>query len=176
MHPFVPESPDLRKESGSRRWLDLIEQIVVCARLLRSGAARPVCDGDLSDAQLSVLWGVYSHAELAVSQNQLAAALAISSAHVSGLVEQLRGRGLLIGHRPAPDRRCQSWRLTELGRETLAAVLADMAGWAGTMDRRIPPERSEALARLLDEVCRILRAPGSREVDLPEGEYGEAAA
>ena len=56
----------------------------------------------------------------------LAAALATSAGQVSTLVEQLRRRGLLVGHRPKADRRRQHWRITPAGRAKLQAILADL--------------------------------------------------
>ncbi len=106
-------------------WIELAEQICIRGRKLHDELSRLVGRWQLSPPQFSLLWVWRLTPGEGWGQNELAAALAVSPAQVSGLVEQLRRKGLLEGRRPAADRRRQLWRLTPDGRDTLEAILAD---------------------------------------------------
>jgi DNA-binding MarR family transcriptional regulator len=132
-------------------WLHLVERVATCSRLLRAELDARMEACALNPSQFSLLWAC--HQECAgVGQRELAELLAVSPAHVSGLVEQLRRRRLLAGHRPATDRRRQLWRLTAQGRETVDAVLTALRNWAGELERRLPADASRTLERLVDEL------------------------
>ena len=99
-----------------------------------------------------------NHPDGLVCQNDLASAMSVSSAHVSGLVEQLRARGLLVGVRPPEDRRCQVWHLTAAGRACLDAVVADSRDWATSLGRPMASGDGRALACLLDRLLEALQS------------------
>ncbi len=152
MPRFLPEFPIRLGDSVLADWVDLAEQVAVCGRSLRAAISRMAGHRQLTEAQLSILWVCSKYTINGVHQANLAAALAISSAHVSSLVEQLRSRGLLVGSRAAPDRRCQTWRLTEMGQACLASVLADLAGKGKDLDQPIAGQDRQAFLRLLDRL------------------------
>ncbi len=79
--------------------------------------------------------------------------MAVSPAHVSGLVEQLRRKGLLEGHRPVTDRRRQLWRLTPDGCKTLETLVADCSG---RLDEWLGSNQREALRQLADQLIEFL--------------------
>ena len=91
-----------------------------------------------------------------LEQKELAAILAVSASQVSGLVEQLRRRGLLQGSRAANDRRRQLWQLTPTGRVRLQDILSDLADWTDPLDGELGADPSEALRRLLGKLAEVL--------------------
>jgi DNA-binding MarR family transcriptional regulator len=56
------------------------------------------------------------------SQLELAQRMGMSPAQISGLVEVLRQRALLVSERSPRDRRRQTWRLTAAGEKVLIAL------------------------------------------------------
>ncbi len=148
--------------SASRRWTDLVERISLCSRLLRDNLAECTARRGVSEPVFMVLWASAESTLEGLSQSQLAASLGLSPAHVSGLVEQLRQKGWLEGHRSAPDRRRQVWRLTPAGRAILEGLLQDMAPWAEELDMRLKDADHRALVELLRAV-----AEAAGESDVP---------
>lgn len=167
MPSFPSAVPRGRRKSPAARWIELAERILACGRLVRSPVGRPAGKCRLGEAQFSLLWASLGAPSAGLSQSQLAAALSLSPAHVSGLVEQLRQQGLLESRRTPSDRRRQLWRITPAGRNALEAVLADLAQWADRFHNQLGPEVSDELARLLGQLLDVLRS---------QPEYGGPAA
>jgi DNA-binding MarR family transcriptional regulator len=138
-------------------WLHLVERVAVCSRLLRAALDNRMADCDLNPSQFSVLWACF-HQPAGVGQSELAELLAVSPAHVSGLVEQLRRRKLLAGHRPSADRRRQQWRLTPQGEACVKAVRTALRTWVEGLERHLPRDASRTLARLVDRVTEAVEA------------------
>lgn len=142
--------------SDARPWLELTELLGRCERLLRSEVQGASAARGLSEAQCSLLWACSQAPVGGVSQSELSQALTLSAAHVSGQVEQLRGKGLLAGQRSAPDRRRQVWQLTDAGHAQLDELLSELLAWAEQLDRRLSPERRQTLAGLLCHLAGCL--------------------
>jgi DNA-binding MarR family transcriptional regulator len=142
---------DGRHVEPAENWLRLIERLAMCSRLLRAelDACMDACA--LNPSQFSLLWACYAE-RAGVGQRELAGLLAVSPAHVSGLVEQLRRRRLLAGHRPSADRRRQLWRLTARGQDVVESVLAQLDGWARQLEHHMPADAPQVLERMLEQV------------------------
>jgi DNA-binding MarR family transcriptional regulator len=132
--------------------------------LLRDVLACHTDPWHLSVPQFSVLWACRA-SDAAVSQNDLAADLAVSAAHVSGLVEQLREKNLLESHRAAADRRRQFWRLTPTGAALLNSIVTGLRDWAGSLDARLGPDGPRILAQLLRHLVEALRTEPGRNAE-----------
>jgi DNA-binding MarR family transcriptional regulator len=78
------------------------------------------------EAEFRLLWTLF-HGDLLLNQGELASRLAVSPAQVSGAVERLQTRGLIVGSSDVADRRRQLWRLTPAGGALIHAVLAQVA-------------------------------------------------
>ena len=76
----------------------------------------------LNDCQLLLLWEIACR-EQAHSQLELAERLGISTAQVSGVLQQLARRALIEGRRTPADRRRQVWCTTPAGRQLLDELL-----------------------------------------------------
>ncbi len=141
------------------KWLELSERISRCARLLRGQIAQQSEVSQLADAEFSVLWTCAAAPAGGLSQKELAAALAVSPAHISGLVEQLRSRGFLRGRRAATDRRRRLWQITPEGRMEVRNLLLRLDRWARRMD-----DQTQGLAGQLTPLIQQL-ASGIQLVD-----------
>jgi DNA-binding MarR family transcriptional regulator len=139
-------------------WTELAEALGRCERRLRDDLARYAAPLGITPSQFSLLWACRAAPAAGLSQNELAAVLALSPAHVSAQVEQMRAKGLLIGQRRAPDRRRQVWQLTSDGENQLQALLAALVAWAGQLEEGLSAGRRETLAALLAELAAVLDA------------------
>ena len=163
---YEPPCTQAPPEELPRRWAELAELLGRCERSLRDELSRYTLPLGLSQAQFALLWACrYAPAE-GLSQNELAVNLALSPAHVSGQVEQLRAKGWLVGQRRAPDRRKQVWQLTGEGDARLAELLSALIDWAAKLEHRLPAERREALAGLLEGLVLALTPCASKPEDL----------
>lgn len=153
------ETPGL---STARAWAALAESIAQCQHAVRAAIARSARQAGLSEAQFALLWACGA-SPTGLSQNELAARIGLSAAHISGLVEQLNSRRLIDGQRAATDRRRQVWRLSNTGRGALAGVLVEIETWASPVDGRLGSEarsRIDADLRLLvDSLTDAVQAP-----------------
>jgi DNA-binding MarR family transcriptional regulator len=131
------------------------EQLTTLSRLVREGLAERLESHALGWIQFSLLWVCHESAGDGIAQNELSALLGVSSAHVSGLVEQLRCRGWITGHRAAEDRRRQLWKLTRKGRALLDAALADMADWADGRQWHLSVDEVQFLDRIVQRLTRV---------------------
>lgn len=151
----------------NRPWAELLELLTRCERSLRDELAKRTGPHGLSEAQFSLLWACRQSPPGGLSQNELAQTLALSAAHVSGQVEQLRMKGLLAGHRRAPDRRRQVWQLTDDGQQRFESLLDELANWFRELESSLSPPRRADLADLLRLLAASLEgqqsAPTSNE-------------
>jgi len=162
----VPTNHAVSEPNGSaRQCIELAERISVCGRKLHDELSHLVGRWQLSPPQFSLLWACRHARSEGSSQNELAGVMAVSPAHVSGLVEQLRRKGLLVGHRAAVDRRRQLWRLTPDGRDTLEALIADCSGcmddWLGNNEREVFSRLADQLVDLLDKSATTTEQRGA---------------
>src|SRR5215510_7646639 len=108
-------------DSHADRLLRLVHWTSNASRHLRKRLAELAKPLELSDTELLVVWLCSGGGRIQVD---LAGAIGISPAQMSGMVERLRSRGLVAMHRLAMDRRRQVWRTTQAG-QTLLAEAAD---------------------------------------------------
>lgn len=130
----------------------------------------------LNEAQLTLLLVCGQSPSAGVPQSQVAARLALSPAHVSARLEQLRARGLLHSHRCKTDRRRQLWRLTPAGTALVGSVLAELAEWAAPLERRLGEQRLAFLATVVQQLNSAMRdrakgspagTPSRQRIDRP---------
>ncbi|MCC7085779.1 MAG: winged helix-turn-helix transcriptional regulator, partial [Pirellulales bacterium] len=136
---------------ASWRWLEVFERFFTCARQMRRALTDCTERHGLSDVELSMLSHCFRSGEVGMSQVELAEATSLSTAQISGMVEQLRARGLIAGCRDANDRRRQIWQITAAGRDLLNGVLADLHGLA---ERLLPfwnDQASQTIERLTEQ-------------------------
>jgi len=111
---------------GDASWLTIWNQLSACYHRQRSTLAAAAAHCRLRPDEALTLFFIHHGASAGSSgespgnnQRALAAAVHVSPAKMSGLLESLRRRALLTPERLEGDRRCQTWALTDLGREML---------------------------------------------------------
>ena len=158
---MIASLPEVRArdvhDERPQQWAELAEMLGRCERTLRDDLSQFSVPLGLTQAQFSLLWACRNAPPEGLSQNELALNLALSPAHVSGQVEQLRSRGWLSGQRRAPDRRKQVWQLTPSGNDRLQELLVALVAWAEGLDERMGPQRCSYLLVLLDELAAALQ-------------------
>ncbi|NQU24511.1 MAG: winged helix-turn-helix transcriptional regulator [Candidatus Nealsonbacteria bacterium] len=152
--PSTPRNSEPAKTAA--RWIELVELIRVSGRMFRDLLASHLQKHSLGESQFSALWICRKAPGMGLSQQDITAKLAVSPAAVSGLVEQLRRRGLLEGRRAESDRRRQLWRLTPDGKDVLDAVLSDLATWAASLQSHLGCTDPDDLLLSIGELARTL--------------------
>lgn len=115
MEPGGSEPP--LSDSQADRLLRLVHWTSTASRHLRRRLADVAKSQKLSDTELLVVWLCSGDGRV---QGDLAGAIGISPAQMSGMVERLRARGLVAMHRLAMDRRRQVCRTSANGQALLA--------------------------------------------------------
>jgi len=137
-------------------WFALAERVVALARQLRRGLAAACRPAGIGETELLCLWACSFEASAGISQSRLCARLGVSAAQVSGVVDSLRRRGLLVCDRDPTDRRRQLWRPTPEGLAALAEVCRHAERlWTSAADAPSSPGQIDAL---IDELDRLLAA------------------
>ena len=148
----IPEPP-------GDRVLRLIHWTSAAGRSLRRQLAATAAELELSDHELLVVWLCSSAPRIQV---ELATAVGVSPAQMSGMVERLRQRGLVEVHRQPLDRRRQFWRTSEAGGELLKAAVSLWEQLEASLGERLSADEQAAVLHL----CRALAdAPHSEQVD-----------
>lgn len=131
-----------------RSWLQLLLLVGAAARGARRLLAEQVAASELSEQEFFVLW-LCNDAELAHrGQGELAEAVGVSPAQMSGLVDRLRRRNLLQFERLGRDRRRQVWQLTPAGQTLLAEVCQQLLHGHKLPGELTAPEQHQLLALL----------------------------
>jgi DNA-binding MarR family transcriptional regulator len=134
----------------------LIHELSRCHRLLRAWLNERLRPWEIRDTEFFVLWLCDRFAPSGVVQHELAAAVGVSEAQMSGLVERMRQNGLLIGCRGEPDRRRQYWRLTAAGDERLARIRAVVGKWPVGAETACSRQDQRALLQLVQGLAQDL--------------------
>lgn len=139
--------------------VELAYEMACCQRLLRAGFNRRLSRWDVSDHDFWVLWLCRRWTPQGIVQQELAVAVGVSAAQMSGLVERLRQQGLLAGSRDDGDRRRQYWRLTAAGEHLLAEILAEISQWTHGWERACSPQDRKAILDWLRELAQAVAEP-----------------
>lgn len=165
--------------SAAARWLRLVLSLVACGRQSRHAIAAGCRPLGLADHELLLLASCAAAEQEGRCQTALAIELGLSTPHICQLVEQLRGRGWIVGERSARDRRRQHWRLTPAGQEQFSAALQALEHLAVHLDDVLKPSSRQSLAEQLALVTRALSelpaAPAVSPAKLPHASQREAA-
>lgn len=88
--------------------------------------------------------------------SDLSAAAAMSKPAVSQMLNSLEKKGLVERVMTKTDRRVVYVRMTEAGREQMAAFAQEMSRRLGAVVRQLGSEDAEALIRIMEKLSRIL--------------------
>jgi DNA-binding MarR family transcriptional regulator len=138
----------------AERLLCLIHWTSAAGRQLRRKLTAVAADLELSDTELLVVWLSQGAGRVQV---ELAAAIGVSPAQMSGIVERLGARSLVAMHRSAVDRRRQVWRTTAAGMALLDRAAPSLEELAAQISRTLAPHEQNAVL----ELCERLAAGAS---------------
>ena len=91
---------------------------------------------ETTESEFFLLWQLRRRNDW--GQNELALALSISPAQMSGIVERLRQRGWLEVQRSTTDRRRQHLRLSHLGSSTLQQAVENLLPLSTALEQALP--------------------------------------
>jgi DNA-binding MarR family transcriptional regulator len=134
---------------------EMIQLLSQCHRRLRHMLAEQLRRWELGDNEFLVLWLCNRASEHGVAQGELAEALGISAAHMSGLVERLRCRTLLTGRRCRLDRRRQLWFVDTPGQRLLEKIGREIDQLANALERCLPLPQQQLLVSLLGNLAEV---------------------
>ena len=137
---------------AEERLLRLVEQTSSAGRALRRLLADQAAAVQLSDAELLVVWLCSEASSHGMVQGDLAIAIGVSPALMSGLVQRLLERGLIEMQRSTVDRRRQVWRTTAAGRAVLAGLRPLLARLAEHLDQRVPASEQQHVVELCERL------------------------
>jgi DNA-binding MarR family transcriptional regulator len=171
---MVPQQPDfahLTAPSGRRHGpnpIELFNELGRTYRGLRGSLNERLRRWQLTDSECLLLCTCESRSPAVVAQHDLADAVGVSAAQMSGLVEKLRRRGLLIACRDERDRRRQLWGLTTAGREVVRDIRRHLAGSSQALVGGLSPREQQTLVSLLGRLAQEEPPPArQREGDGP---------
>ena len=154
MKPITREPPGCPPQA--EQLLRLIHSLSAARGQLRRRLSELAAEFDLSDGELLVVW-LCGGADRV--QGELAAAIGVSPAQMSGLAEKLGQRGLVEMNRPARDRRRQVWKTTAAGLALLAQAAVPLENLAAAIAEHLPPHEQ----RLAQSLCQRLAAAAAEE-------------
>jgi DNA-binding MarR family transcriptional regulator len=155
VHPWPPG------DVPAERLLRLVHWTSAASRQLRRRLAEVAQRFDLSDAELLVVWLCHGNGHVQV---ELASAIGISPAQMSGLAERLRARGLVGMHRLAMDRRRQVWRTSPTGEALLREVAGHLDELAAVVGGAISPAEQQATETLCERLVEAVGHGGRRSI------------
>ena len=143
-----------RSEPCGAQWVELIHEISKCHRLVRDALNEHAGRWNVNDTEFLVLWLCERAGSDGIAQNELAVAVGASAAGMSGLVEKLRGRGLLASRRGRQDRRRQLWQPTDDGTHILRDVCAALENTPAVAGLTISFQEQRTLFDLLQRLTQ----------------------
>jgi DNA-binding MarR family transcriptional regulator len=135
--------------------LVLIHRVSIAGRALRRLKADSAEAVGLSDGDLLIVWLC---AERGVVQGELATAIGVSPALMSGTVERLRQRELIEMQRSTVDRRRQVWRATTAGQQLLEALRPSLVALAEQLGGKISAAERTSARELCDRLTAAAQA------------------
>jgi DNA-binding MarR family transcriptional regulator len=146
-------------DSQADRLLRLAHWTSTASRHLRRRLAEVAQTLDLSDTELMVVWLCSGGGRVQVD---LAGAIGISPAQMSGMVERLRSRGLVAMHRQALDRRRQVWRTTGSGQALLAKSAQNLNEVAASIAVALNEDEQQTAQTLCERLAEAVATNSRR--------------
>jgi DNA-binding MarR family transcriptional regulator len=128
-----------------------------------SGLAR---QAGLSDCELLAVWLCLGE-EGGMVQGALAAAVGVSPAQMSGIVERLRQRGLIEMHRNSLDRRRQVWRGTPAAKQLMDSLAGPLADLALRIEASVPAADQQAAQALTERLASAMESHSPESTPRP---------
>lgn len=156
--------------------LELVRQTSSAGRALRRLLADEAAAEGLNDAELLIIWLCAGGNSPGVVQGELASAIGVSPALMSGTVERLRSRELIARHRSPIDRRRQVWQTTGLGQACLTRLRGRLAALSAALEQRMTSSQQRETQALCERLASAAEAIGTPELPAIETTLGQGAA
>ena len=91
-----------------------------------------------------------------IHSGELARAVSLSQATVTGILDRLEDRGLVARHRSTVDRRCVLVELTDAGRELVATAPMPLHERFCRRLAELPEKRRDRIREVLDEIVEMM--------------------
>lgn len=134
----------------------VFDQILRIAALVERDTARSLAPAGLTTARMHLLWVIHHAGPM--TQQKLAAALAVTPRNVTGLVDALVESGLVTREPHPTDRRAVEVTLTAAGNRITSAAARDHASVAEDLLSAVPAADRAAFERGLAAVVDRLDA------------------
>jgi DNA-binding MarR family transcriptional regulator len=154
------------ESSRADHLLRLIHLTSSASRQLRRRLAQIAAAFELTDGELLVVWLCSGTGRV---QGELAAAIGVSPAQMSGMVERLRSRDLIGMHRLAADRRRQVWRTSGAGQGILAQVAAGLQELSDAVASGASAAEQQSLEAICQRLVEAISSSGNKSASLARG-------
>ncbi|MFO1282469.1 MAG: MarR family transcriptional regulator [Burkholderiales bacterium] len=148
-----------------RLWLRLL----TCAALIERGVRRRLRDRFATTLPRFDLMAQLERAPAGLRMGELSRRMMVSGGNVTGIVDQLASEGMVERRAMPGDRRVQSVRLTDRGREAFGAMAREHERWIVEMTAGLAPADLGRLHTLLGRLKASVRdrepEPGPAEED-----------
>jgi DNA-binding MarR family transcriptional regulator len=139
------------------QFIRLAELVATASRTLRVGVGQSAFAAGVTEPEVPVLRWCCA-AQGGIAQKRLGELLAVSSAHLSEMLESLQRRGLVDARRLASDRRRQVWQASPAGRDAMETLLATLSIILRNHSHHLDAEMVARLLVLLEQVVATLQA------------------
>jgi DNA-binding MarR family transcriptional regulator len=144
--------------------LRLVHSTSAASRQLRRRLCEVAASIDLTDTELMVVWFCGDSGRVQV---ELAGAIGVSPAQMSGIVERLRSAGLIAMHRPAADRRRQVWRMSPAGQSLLDRAAEPLKELAASIGEALDEGELQMAQLLCERLAETVAHRGRGRSGLP---------
>ncbi|UQE73262.1 MarR family transcriptional regulator [Gordonia sp. PP30] len=151
----------LLDRAGGDRDVELLMGLLTTARRVIRAYNAGLAEHDVTDGRFAALLAI--DAEPGITPAALADRLVVTRATVTGLVDNLVKRDLVIREADETDRRTLALHLTEDGRATVATVAPLVTGWFTAVADGIEPADRDAAWRTFAQIQANVRdrSPGT---------------
>lgn len=148
----TPESPDFEPPprdwtDGQQRALGLWIALARCYSTYSKAVAAVVQERGLTLPQFGALEALYHLGPM--SLGELADKLLVTGGNVTYVMDRLENQGLVARYRSRDDRRVVQAKLTDEGRDLVASVFPEHAGYIEHLCRHLDAEEQDELRHLL---------------------------
>lgn len=120
---------------------------------------RLASEAGLTVPQLVCLRAIHND-EREVTPSRLAEEVHLSRATITGILDRLSKRDLVVRERTNPDRRVVTLHLTEAGSELLDQAPSPLHSQLARRLSGLPPDKQSEIYEVLEEVVRMMEAEG----------------
>jgi DNA-binding MarR family transcriptional regulator len=158
-------------EQRPRLSQNILQSLRIIFRTIQAHARTVEKQCGLSSAQLWMMWEIYSHPGMKVSE--LAEALSIHTSTCSNLLDKLQGKNLVRRERTDPDQRTVRIYLTGHGERLLSEAPGPPQGTLQEGLSRLPDKYLLDLEMCLEKLVVLLRAKDEEAGMIPISEEQE---